>query len=76
MKVTLPASNDCPVLSQLIEKVGVNVHYECKHGVCGACRCKITAGFVFYEQPPLAYLRKDEILPCIAKTTSAITLEI
>lgn len=50
-------------------------HYECKQGHCGACRMKLTSGTIHYTEAPLAFLRENEVLLCIAKPTSDIILE-
>lgn len=40
------------------------LEYQCRIGICGACRCKLVSGEVSYINEPLAYIRHDEVLPC------------
>ncbi|EKO3840507.1 (2Fe-2S)-binding protein, partial [Vibrio harveyi] len=43
-------------------------------GHCGACRCKLESGDVEYVGFAMAYTQPDEILPCICKAKSEISL--
>ena len=63
-------------LLEVLEKRGYAVAYQCRHGYCGACRIKKTSGEVSYAKPPLAYVSNDEILPCVCKVETPLTLEI
>lgn len=47
-----------------LERTGHDVEYQCRNGYCGSCRLKLISGQVSYNEPPLAYVGKDEILPC------------
>lgn len=47
-----------------LERTGHRVEYQCRSGYCGSCRLKILEGRVAYRDLPLAFLDKDEILPC------------
>lgn len=47
-----------------LERTGHDVEYQCRSGYCGSCRLKLISGQVSYPEPPLAYVGKDEILPC------------
>ncbi|AXR06790.1 class I ribonucleotide reductase maintenance protein YfaE [Salinimonas sediminis] len=59
----VPAGTDKTLLESL-EQHGIDVHYHCREGFCGACRTKLLAGNVRYTTDPLAYIDDDEILPC------------
>ena len=59
----VPARNDKTLLESL-EQSGIDVHYHCREGFCGACRTKLKAGEVRYTTDPLAFIDDDEILPC------------
>ncbi|MCD9537040.1 class I ribonucleotide reductase maintenance protein YfaE [Photobacterium carnosum] len=51
-----------PLLTQL-EKAGIKPEYQCRNGMCGACRCKLVSGTV--TQPDtLAFVGPNEILSC------------
>lgn len=63
------------ILSQL-ESKGIDVNPQCREGYCGSCRCKIARGKASYITEPIAYISDDEILPCIAKADSELTLDI
>jgi ferredoxin len=47
-----------------LEEQGIEVHYQCLEGYCGACRCKLVSGEVEYPVFPMACIRAGEILTC------------
>lgn len=47
-----------------LEEQGIDVHYQCLEGYCGACRCKMTKGEIEYPIFPMACIRDGEILTC------------
>ncbi|MCP4955798.1 class I ribonucleotide reductase maintenance protein YfaE [Photobacterium aquimaris] len=51
-----------PLLTQL-EKAGIKPEYQCRNGICGACRCKLISGSVT-QQDALAFIAPNEILSC------------
>ena len=53
---------------------GIDVHYQCLEGYCGACRCKIISGEVDYPIFPMACIRDGEILTCCSLPTDDIEL--
>ena len=55
-----------------LEREKIAVHYQCRGGYCGACRTKILDGEVAYIKQPLAYVSKDEILPCCCVAKSQV----
>ncbi|NQY87698.1 MAG: 2Fe-2S iron-sulfur cluster binding domain-containing protein [Colwellia sp.] len=59
-----------------IEANGIECHFHCRDGFCGACRCSLKKGTVEYKQYPLAYVGDDEILTCCTYPTSNIVIEI
>ena len=59
-----------------LEQAGVEVHYHCRDGYCGACRCKIKSGEVNYIVDPLAFIDDDEILLCCSVPTTDIEIII
>nr|WP_286267822.1 class I ribonucleotide reductase maintenance protein YfaE [Thalassotalea atypica] len=65
-------------LLECLEQEDVEVHYHCRDGFCGACRITLDKGEILYPQgEPLAFVGKDEILPCccIPITDIEITIE-
>ncbi|MGX5914074.1 class I ribonucleotide reductase maintenance protein YfaE [Aliidiomarina sp. Khilg15.8] len=62
-------------LLQSMEKAGMDTHFHCRNGFCGACRTRLLAGTVEYTNEPLAYVRKGDILPCVCIATSDIEIE-
>ncbi|MEW9796969.1 class I ribonucleotide reductase maintenance protein YfaE [Alteromonas sp. CYL-A6] len=60
---SLQASGEKSLLTSL-EAAGLDIHYHCREGFCGACRTKILEGDVDYTTDPLAFIDDDEILPC------------
>ena len=72
---TVSSSVDKTLLESL-ESAGIEVHYHCREGFCGACRTQLLEGEVEYTTDPLAYFEDDEILPCCCKATSDIKISI
>lgn len=63
-------------LLEALERTGHHVEYQCRSGYCGSCRVTLRVGRVRYPQPPLAFLRPDEILPCCCIVEEALVLEV
>ena len=59
-----------------LEREGIESHYHCRDGYCGACRCKLLKGKVQYSVEPLAFVGDDEILTCCAQPLTDIELDI
>ena len=59
---TLVGNTHQPLLEQL-EQAGLQPEFQCRNGVCGACRCKLDKGNVAQEDA-MAYLAAGEILTC------------
>jgi ferredoxin-NADP reductase/DMSO/TMAO reductase YedYZ heme-binding membrane subunit len=67
-----------PILS-LAEELGIEVDTECRSGICGRCKCRMTAGSVEMEtQDALdaADRRNQIILLCQARAIEDVTVEI
>lgn len=62
-----------PLLVQL-EKVGIQPEYQCRNGMCGACRCKLQTGAVD-QQDSMAFVGQNEILSCCSVPKSDINIE-
>ncbi len=60
-----------------LESQGIEVHSHCRDGFCGVCRVKLEQGSVNYPNgEPLAYIGKNEILPCCCVPTSDLKISI
>lgn len=59
-----------------LEREGIESHYHCRDGYCGACRCKLLKGKIKYTVEPLAFVGDDEILTCCAQPLTDIELDI
>lgn len=66
-------NNDEPLLVQL-ERAGLQPEYQCRNGMCGACRCKLIAGQVD-QREAMAFVAPGEILACRSIPTSDLSLE-
>ena len=55
---------------------GYAAEYQCRSGFCGTCKLKYTTGKVDYDNPPIAFLNIDEVLPCCAILKDDITVDI
>lgn len=62
-----------PLLVQL-EKAGFQPEYQCRNGMCGACRCKLKVGAVD-QQDAMAFVGPNEILACCSVPKSHLELE-
>lgn len=67
---------DDETLLNALERTGHQVEYQCRSGYCGACRIPLKTGRVEYSKPPLALLRRDEILPCCCTVTEPLKLKV
>ncbi len=63
-------------LLDALERTGHHVEYQCRSGYCGACRIPLKSGSVEYERPPLALIRRGEILPCCCSVSESLRLNV
>ncbi|TCW00297.1 class I ribonucleotide reductase maintenance protein YfaE [Biostraticola tofi] len=63
-------------LLDLLEAHQVAVEFQCRSGYCGACRMGLLRGQVSYQQPPLAFIKRGDILPCCCLPTEDIELDV
>ena len=82
-KVTITVNNSTEIvckkndnLLRVLEKSGYEIEYECREAHCGTCRTIMTEGEVEYEYEPVAYIGKNEVLPCSAIIKSDLNLTI
>lgn len=73
---SLEFDSDQPNLLTFLEKNKIQTQFHCREGFCGACRCKLVSGKVDYQQEPLAFVRKGEILLCCATPLEDIEIDI
>lgn len=59
-----------------LEAQGIEVHFHCREGFCGACRTKLISGSVTYLTDPLAFIDDDEILPCCCKANDNVCIKL
>ncbi|MGF1714239.1 2Fe-2S iron-sulfur cluster-binding protein [Photobacterium chitinilyticum] len=64
-----------PLLVQL-EKAGLQPEFQCRNGMCGACRCKLKSGAV-NQGDTMAFVAPNEVLACcsIPKTNIAVEFD-
>ncbi|QBL09401.1 2Fe-2S ferredoxin-like protein [Rheinheimera sp. D18] len=63
-------------LLNALEQQKLQVNFNCREGYCGACRCKLLSGEISYINEPLAFVRKNEFLPCCSIPLTDIEIEI
>ena len=68
--------NENDNLLRVLEKNGFEIEYECQEAHCGTCRTIMTKGEVEYNYEPVAYIGKNEVLPCAAIIKSDLNLNI
>ncbi len=70
-------SNTKQTLLECLEQANHEIHYHCRDGYCGACRITLNEGEVdYFNGEPLAYVAKNEILPCCCKPISDIDITL
>lgn len=62
-----------PLLDQL-EKAGFQPEYQCRNGMCGACRCKLKSGAVD-QHDSMAFIAPNEVLACCSIPKSNVDVE-
>ncbi len=62
-----------PILVQL-EKAGFKPEYQCRNGVCGACRCTLKNGKIKHHNV-MAFIGPNEVLSCSATPLTDINIE-
>lgn len=70
-QLTTSSSN---TLLEAMEQAGLEPEFQCRDGHCGACKCELLSGEVEYVGFALAFTHPKEILPCICKAKSDVTL--
>ncbi|GAA3922380.1 class I ribonucleotide reductase maintenance protein YfaE [Litoribacillus peritrichatus] len=62
-----------PLLNSL-EEHDIRIEYQCRSGYCGACRVTLLEGRVDYDEPPLAFIKENEILTCCCKAITDLKI--
>ena len=62
-------------LLEALERSGHDIEYQCRAGYCGSCRTRKISGQVIYDDLPLAFIARDEVLPCCCRAASDLRLE-
>lgn len=64
-------------LLEFLEGEHYEIHYHCRDGYCGACRITLNSGEInYFKGEPLAYVGKNEILPCCCKPKGDIDITL
>lgn len=63
-------------LLEALERTGHDVDYQCRSGYCGMCRVKMYSGSVCYAETPLAFIGRNEILPCCCTVLEPLHLAV
>ncbi|WP_076922832.1 class I ribonucleotide reductase maintenance protein YfaE [Pseudoalteromonas sp. SK20] len=62
-------------IMQSLEHGSVKHVFQCKAGLCGACKCKLKSGSVRYTTEPIGFIASGEILPCVSIADGDIEIE-
>lgn len=73
--IKLSEFNSNSILMYIIEN-GLNIHFECKQGYCGACRARLISGKVKYINDPLAFILDGEFLTCSTLPETDLVIEL
>ena len=63
-------------LLEFAERHGVAVDSGCRSGGCGTCETRLVQGSVHYEHPPDHDVAPGCCLPCVARPSSALVLQV
>ena len=70
-------NNKKQTLLECLESNDIKVDYHCRDGFCGACRVTLITGEISYPKgEPLAFVGKNEILPCCCIPVTDINIKI
>ena len=70
----IEVSNTDNLLEVLLNS-GHDINYQCREGYCGGCRVKTAqTANVSYNEPPLAMIADNEILPCCCQVNGDLKL--
>ena len=69
--LTVIESHPANTILETMEQAGLRPEY---HGHCGACRCELVSGEVEYIGFAMAYTQEKQILPCICKAKTDLTI--
>lgn len=76
--VKITVNDDQTILDAALGQ-DVALPHGCKGGACGACKCKVTTGEVYYDDDPMALSDEDAAsgyaLSCVAKVKGDVTIE-
>lgn len=61
-------------LLEQLEQAGFQPEYQCRNGVCGACRCKLVDGEV-EQLDAMAFLRRGEVLACRSTPKGNVSID-
>ncbi|MGI0152079.1 MULTISPECIES: class I ribonucleotide reductase maintenance protein YfaE [Idiomarinaceae] len=61
-------------LLEAMEAAGLEPHYHCRNGFCGACRVQLVQGDITYINEPLAFVRPGDCLPCCCVAASDLEI--
>ena len=73
---TVDFSDTSASILDLAREAGLDVVYSCEEGICGTCRCRLLSGEVEYLSEPIAFLEEGEILTCISRPKTDISLDL
>ncbi len=71
-ELTVDASEG--TLLEAMEAAGIETHFQCRDGFCGACRTQLVSGDVTYINEPLAFVRPGDCLACCCVPSSDIEI--
>ncbi|MEM9027746.1 MAG: 2Fe-2S iron-sulfur cluster-binding protein [Pseudomonadota bacterium] len=63
-------------LLEFAEASEVDARFGCRSGQCGTCKVGIKSGTVSYTAKPAVEVEKNKCLPCIARPTSNLVLDM
>ena len=63
-------------LLDFAEALGARPDFSCRAGICNTCECSLLAGEVTLTAEPLDPPAAGRVLPCIARPTTSVTLDL
>ncbi|GAA0942180.1 MOSC and FAD-binding oxidoreductase domain-containing protein [Kribbella koreensis] len=74
--LSVPWSDQQPSLLDLADACDVPTRWSCRTGVCHTCVTPLISGEVTYSPEPLEPAPAGQILPCCARPTSEVVLDL
>ena len=74
VETVIESDGEDNILESLIKNKIDGLSYMCRSGYCSYCKCIKMDGDIEYSEEPVAYIKNNEMLPCISHPKGNITI--